>query len=495
MIFKFLKSNFWIIFILAIGLFLRLYKPLDFYIYSHDGDLASWIVKDVVVNHHFRLIGQETSVQGVFIGPLFYYLLIPFYLIGKMDPLGGVVLSALIGAFAVFSFYWVLTEVFDKRVGLVAAFIYSLSFYTILTDREVVPTTPAMLWSVWFFYSLYLLYKGKQKAGFILSAIMISLVWHINLALILLTPLLPVSLLLGKVKINFKSLFLGLVVLIITSSPFLIFEIRHNFQQTKAIITSVTTNKNYIPGTSTGINKFERVVTLVSKNVSGLLWGDLPGVSHLVAFYFLIGIFIFLLIKKILPVRLGIIFFCWQALYFLFFSVNSLNLSEYYLNGMNVIWIGVLAVFLAYLLNQKKLKILGLVLFFGFTYWNLYRLFIYKPNQIGYRQKKEIVHYIKMDAQSHGYPCIAISYITKPGYDLGYRYFFWLENMHVNQPWSGSPVYSIVFPLSKVNSFDKSFGALGLVLPDYKKYVAGKVKYSCSGANSNLTDPLFGYTE
>lgn len=495
MIFKFLKSNYWVILILAVGLFLRLYKPLDFYIYNHDGDLASWIVKDVVVNHHFRLIGQETSVHGVFIGALFYYLLIPFYLIGKMDPLGGIVLSTLIGTFAIFSFYWVFTKIFNKKVGLVAALIYCLSFYTVLTDREVVPTTPAMLWSAWFLYCAYLLYKGEQKKGFILSAIMISLIWQINLALILLIPLLLISLVLGKVKINFKSLLLGAVVLIITSSPFLLFETRHNFQQTRAIIASVTTNRNYIPGTSTGINKFERVMTLASKNISGLLWGDLAGVSHMVAFYLLIGIFIFLVIKKALPVHLGIIFFCWQALYFIFFTINSLNLSEYYLNGMNVIWIGVLAVFLAYLIEQKRLRILGLVLILGFAYWNLYRFFIYRLNQIGYRQKKELVHYIKVDAQNHGYPCIAISYITNPGYDLGYRYFFWLEDMHVNQPWSNSPVYSIVFPLSKVDSFDKSFGALGLVLPDYKRYFSEKVKFSCSGANSNLTDPLFGYTE
>lgn len=495
MIFKFLKSNYWVILILAVGLFLRLYKPLDFYIYNHDGDLASWIVKDVVVNHHFRLIGQETSVHGVFIGPLFYYLLIPFYLLGRMDPFGGVFLSALIGIFTIFSFYWVFTKIFNRKVGFVSAIIYSLSFYTVLTDRDVVPTTPAMLWSVWFLYCTHLLYKGEQKKGFILSAIMISLIWHINLALLLLTPLLLVSLVLGKVKINLKILLLGAIVLIITSSPFLLFETRHNFQQTKAIIASVTTNRNYIPGTSTGINKFERVITLSSKNISGLLWGDLTNVSHMVAFYLLIGIFVFLVIKKVLPVHLAIIFFCWQALYFIFFTINSLNLSEYYLNGMNVIWIEILAIFFVYLLNNKKLKILGLVLVLGFAYWNLYRFFIYKPNQIGYRQKKELVHYIKVDAEKHGYPCVAVSYITSPGYDLGYRYFFWLENMHVNQSWSRSPVYSIVFPLAKVSRIDKSFGVLGLVLPDYERYSQDKVKISCSGQNSNLTDPLFGYTE
>ena len=67
--------------------------------------------------------------------------------------------------------------------------------------------------------------------------------------------------------------------------------------------------------------------------------------------------------------------------------------------------------------------------------------------------------------------------------------------MHVNRPVSGSPVYSIVFPHDKVNRLDKFFGALGLVLPDYGKYTKEEIEKSCSGANSNLTEPMFGYTE
>ena len=67
--------------------------------------------------------------------------------------------------------------------------------------------------------------------------------------------------------------------------------------------------------------------------------------------------------------------------------------------------------------------------------------------------------------------------------------------MHVNRPVSGSPVYSIVFPHSMVDKIDKSFGSLGLIYPDYSRYNENDVNQSCQGANSNLTDPMFGYTE
>jgi hypothetical protein len=115
-------------------------------------------------------------------------------------------------------------------------------------------------------------------------------------------------------------------------------------------------------------------------------------------------------------------------------------------------------------------------------------------NRSGYVERKAIVAEIARDAGVHNYPCISISYITKPGFNFGYRYLFYNEGLHVNNPVSGSPIYTIVFPLSIVDKFDNNFGALGLIYPDYEKYNIDDVYKSCSGANSNLTDPMFGFT-
>src|SRR3989304_8690751 len=84
-----LRRNCLILIILILGLFLRLYKAQELFLYGHDHDLAGWFVRDVVENMHFRLIGQDTSTQGIFIGPVYYYLLVPFYLLSGMDPIGG----------------------------------------------------------------------------------------------------------------------------------------------------------------------------------------------------------------------------------------------------------------------------------------------------------------------------------------------------------------------------------------------------------------------
>ena len=67
--------------------------------------------------------------------------------------------------------------------------------------------------------------------------------------------------------------------------------------------------------------------------------------------------------------------------------------------------------------------------------------------------------------------------------------------MHVNRPISLSPVYTIVYPHSLVDRIDEGFGSLGLIYPEYGRYNEAEVEKTCQGENSNLTDPVFGYTQ
>lgn len=491
---KFSKENIFLIFIILIGLLLRLYKPLELFMYAHDQDLAGWIVKDILFEKHFRLIGQETSIQGVFIGPLFYYLLVPFYLLTRMNPVAEIFLSIIIGTLAIYSFYWVFRKIFNKGVGLIGSFIYAVSFLAVFTDRDIAPTTPVMLWSVWYLYSIYLILKGKQKPGFILAGLLMGLVWNFNLALLIISPLVLISFLLSKSGLKLKYVLMGVGILFFTSLPLVTFELKHGFIQTRAIVASLTTDKTYISQTGKGFAKLDRVLQLSYKNTRDLFLGPMRRVPTGFTFYTLILIFVFLSVKKIISRDTALLMLVWQATYLTFFTLNSINVSEYYLNGMNVIWILIFSLGIEYLFRENKFRKIGAFALIVFFIINVYRILRVVVNKSGYVERRAIVKEIKEDSLKHNYPCVSVSYITDPGYNLGYRYLFWLEKMHVNQPKSQSPVYSIVFPHSKVDRIDKSFGALGLIYPDYRKYSDTKVKESCQGENSNLTDPMFGFT-
>jgi 4-amino-4-deoxy-L-arabinose transferase-like glycosyltransferase len=488
---KFLKKNWIILIILLVGLFLRIYNYKELFLYTHDQDLAGWFVKDVVVNHHLRLIGQETSTEGIFIGAFFYYLLIPFYLLFGMDPIGGVFLVLLIGLFTIWSFYFVFGKVFSKDVGLIAALLYSVSFYTVFNDREIVPTMPVILWTVWFLWGIFLLLKGKQKFAYPFLGVLFALTWHLNVALVLLIPVVILAQFLSNKRMRLRYAFNGLVMLVLVSLPFIIFELRHNFVQTRSLIAAFTTNQQDIVS---GSEKFTRTLLLFSKDIHNLLWGDIARFGYNVDLILFIAVFILLAYKKIIGRKIQLVFGMWIITYVVFFSLYSKRLSEYYLNGVVVIFIGIFSLFLAWLIKHRGRKLLGFFAIMALVLINLTRFFKIPVNRSGYVERQEITKYIEKDARDHGFPCVSVSYITDPGYDRGYRYFLWLNKVKVKPISDNVPVYTIVYPQKPVFKTDRDFGAIGLIEPEYDKYNRQTVEKSCVGDDFNLIDPMIGFT-
>ncbi|MBP9758779.1 glycosyltransferase family 39 protein [Candidatus Dojkabacteria bacterium] len=490
----FKNQKYILIAILILSFVFRIYNFKSFYVFSHDQDLASWIIKDIVVNGHNRLIGQETSSQGVFIGALYYYMQIPFYILSNMNPMGAIFMSIILGVFTTFSIYFVFSRLANTKVGLIGSFIHAVSALIVFTDREVAPTMPVVLWTVWYLYGLHLIYKDKYLNGFVLVGLLVGLIWHLNLALVLLLPLVLIAFLFSSKKINYKAIVIGLAVLFVTSLPLILFEYKHNFSQTKAVYLSLTTEKDLRVSSSKGYPKFDRVMQLVNKNTIGI-FSNYNFVRPSLITAILIISLIYLVKAKKINRFLGVTFSFWLILYIAFFTLNSLNPSEYYFNGMNIVWMFIASSVLSELVSSKKLRKYFYILATLFLVTNINFILRFNTDKKGYVEKMALVTHINEDRIKNGYPCISISYITKPGYDLGYRYLFWLNNMHVNNPISNSPVYTIVYPHSLVDKIDNSFGSLGLIYPDYSMYNSKDIETSCGGANSNLTDPMFGYTE
>jgi len=307
------------------------------------------------------------------------------------------------------------------------------------------------------------------------------------LGLIILASLAPAAFLMSK-KRDWKAFFWGIGSALVVSLPLVLFEVKHGFGQVKAI-------SNSLSGGAGGAlyDKYDRVMQLTVKNVYRLFGTDVLPIDQKLIFGGLLLLLVLLVYMKAIEWRLGVVVGMWIGIYIGFFTFNSINLSEYYLNGMVPAYLSVVGIGLAELF--KRARWLGWILVGLFIVVNVNKFMSIDVNRSGYLERRAIVIEIKRDAEIHNYPCLAVSYITKPGYELGYRYLFRVEGMHVNQPSSGSPVYTIVFPHSMVDQIDKSIGALGLIYPDYEKYTNEGVAESCSGENANLTDPMFGYLD
>lgn len=485
---------FLLILLIALGLFFRAYDVIGTADFGHDADLYSWIVKDIVVNGHLRLAGQETSAPGIFIGPLFYYLLVPFYLLLNMDPVAAHIPITIFGILTVISYFFVFSKLFNTKVGFFVSFLYAVLISTaVWFDRRLAPSTPTNLWTIWYFYTVVMLSRGNFKVLPILG-ILIGLIWHIHIALLPSLIALPFAFLVAK-RIPDKSQIRNfLIVLFISSIPLIIFELKHNFQQTINMVQNFTA---YREGAK-GLYKFEVVINMIVKNINSLFFAPQSfKATNTILFPLIILLSGFLAVKKKLIGKRELLpLYVWILGVIIFFGVSSSPVSEYYFTNIEVIFLA-FAGFLLYILYQSKNlgKILVISLLSLIALKNAYFLVTQNFYHKGYMEKKAVVNFIYNDAKARNFPCFSINYITSPGENVGFRYFLYLKNAKLGVPGRGSPVYSIVIPdeyaLSEVKV---KYGHIGII-PPQETASEQTIKEACSGANTNLTDPMLGYVE
>lgn len=487
------KTIFILIAILLIGLFFRTYKLVERFGFGHDADLYSWIVKDIVIDKHIRLIGQITSTDGIFIGPLFYYSLIPFYLLFNMDSIGSAYFPIVIAMLTIVSYYFVFTKLFNKVVGIAAAFLHAVSWSTIGYDRWMVPTITTKPWAIWYLYTLIQISRGNFQI-LPLLAILIALIWHVHLALLPTLLAVPVAFFISKKLPSLKQIFLSFATFMLASAPLIIFEIKHNFIQLRSLIGAFFLKQEG----GEGWYKFQVVIDKISENTSTFLLAPIspPEAVKIPLTLIFILLTLWLVKAKLCKFKEVVVLLSWIFGVVAYFTLSSIILSEYYFTNLEIIFM-LIAALIFY--GIFKSNIFGKYLVFSILALlfirNLYLYITGDPYHVGYVERKAIAEYITWDAKEKSFPCVAINYITMPGENVGFRYFFYINNLKLAPPSDKVPVYSIVFPYEwSKNEISRSFGHMG-VIPPAKIPPKEKLEYDCSGANTNLTDSMFGFVE
>jgi len=486
----FKKYFFALLFVVILGIFFRTYNFERGFSFAQDQDLYSLIAKDIVVDRHMRLVGQMTSVDGVFIGSMYYYLMAITYSFFNMNPMSAILPLTLIGIFNILSIFWISKRFYGKKVALIAATISSISFGMAYYERWSVPTQPTISWCLWFMFVVLEFCRGRLKHLW-LYAVLVALTWQVHIALLPILPIPIVSYFLSKgrlrekiKKVSPKNIFLALGIFFLVSSPFWIFEIKHNFSQIRSVVAATTRGGYEGP---VGMQKFYKVLDASGREIQQrLLFGWKVVLVNWV--WLLIPMMIvFLGVKKKLLLA-EIISFCLWFFLIMLAQFSSKNVvSEYYFTNMLPILIVLFSLSL-WFLRKELLYILGLGYFLINLGWLLTRSDIYDS----YFYRMRIVEDIKADILENSYPCIAINYIADPGFGVGFRYLMWYSGIRVIKASDKVPVYDIVIPWQvSGDEIDLREGCFGLIKPKNKILVDPAV---CQDIRYKL-DPLLGYTE
>ncbi|MCL5091122.1 MAG: glycosyltransferase family 39 protein, partial [Patescibacteria group bacterium] len=341
--------------------------PQNIY-FGYDQSRDATVSQEIYKNHDLKIIGPSAGKDGLFHGPLYWYLIGPLYLFSRGNPAYVLGFISLINAAGVFLIYFLAKKIFGEKVGLCSALLYAFSFSESQYALYFANPAPAVLSMMIFYLGWAILIFQKKPLAWILVGLGLGLSIQFEFFLIYLFSsaiILPLVFW-PEVKQGLKPkyLFLGFLSLFLTMFSFILAEVKYGFRTTRTLLSV------FLPKTEVGIK-------LPTSSFLGRLGMEIyydvfnfwPSLREISAFALILTI-VFLAIKVKTLRKAFIFILIWiVSNYFLdFFGPPQL----YYVGiGLAIPVIFLLAYFLTILWQKQKFFSLALLVLFIFANLNL----------------------------------------------------------------------------------------------------------------------------
>lgn len=237
-----------IIVILLLGAFFRLYRINEYMTFLGDEGRDVLVVKRMIVDHKFTLLGPITSVGSMYMGPIYYYFMAPFLWAWRFDPVGPAIMVAFFSVATIFIIYKLGSDFFHPAVGLISAFLYTISPLAITSGRSSWNPNIVPFFAVALIYSLMQVIVRRKYHWLILTGLSLGVLLQLHYVTFLFLPVIAVSLFLIRFRIPLVNYFTAFLALLISYSPFLLFELRHQFVNTQAVIRFIFQQNSSVKG-------------------------------------------------------------------------------------------------------------------------------------------------------------------------------------------------------------------------------------------------------
>lgn len=396
-------------------------------VFGFDQGREYLMTQDIVDNKNLRLIGTPlgagaAGLQGIFHGPVYYYLLGVPYILFNGNPAGGTVLMFVIGVLSLLASYFLGKDMFGKIGGLLTMALVGMSPLFISQSRFLWSPYPSTLFILLAFYFIF--HIKKSSLNIFLAAFFSVFIYNFELAIavpLAFTLLIYVIYLFRFRLIKYVYLFAGFIVGLL---PMILFEVRHSFMAVNGMISYLTSSKSdekfeFVPHFLDHLNAFGNHLVASFPYVY---------IFHIVLFIILFFPFFFLLTKEknknlkhflIFLITLPVINFA-----ILLFLRNAVY--HYYLYHLTVIYI---IVFVFILLRSGKFKLLRvgailLLIAFAISFLITYtKSSLYDINDYGgtakLKGKVDAIDYIFNDAKGERFGLFVFS---PPVYTYPYDY-------------------------------------------------------------------------
>lgn len=237
-----------LVFTLAFFLRTHLFFQGDFY-YLVDQSRDLLLTESIVQDHKLTLIGPRTGIGGIFHGPLWIYMITPFFATAQGDPFWTLVpLFTLISMAIVVTGFVVGAKLYGKWMGLLFAFFLSISAPLVETVPFTTNAQVTPLVFLLYLFSIIQYLRGKENyLIFALFFIGLGIQFESAFA-VLWIPLTLIALILRKKFPKIKTLVFGIGAFVLAVSTFILFDVRHQFLMTSAAFRLLFTPTKPLPG-------------------------------------------------------------------------------------------------------------------------------------------------------------------------------------------------------------------------------------------------------
>ncbi len=402
-----------IVAILATAAFVRLYKIDQYMTFLGDEGRDVAVVRDMLLGRKFTLIGPGTSIGNMYLGPLYYYLLLIPLSLSQFSPVGPAVMVALFGVATVALLWWIGRQWFGRTPALLISTLYSLSPTVITYSRSSWNPNIMPFFALLAMYGIWKVWRLGCWRWLIITAVSLAFVLNSHYLGLLLFP--PIALFIILAYQKFKNsktnfyLLTSLFIFLSLMSPLLWFDLRHDWINTRAVAAFFTDRQ-----TTVNIKAYKALPHLwpiwKDINTSLLTAKNIP-VGTTAAGLLIIGI-VYLI--KLRPSRDFWFTAAWIGAGLVGLGLYKQHIYDHYYGFLFP------APFLLLGFIFEKVKkwawlIVGVLLFVNISNSPLR----YPPNnQLAHTRK--IAKFIS--DQSSGHP-FNLALLAKRNYDMGYRYF------------------------------------------------------------------------
>ncbi len=232
---RFFREKILIAGILIVGAIVRFYRMRDYLVFLGDEGRDVLVVKRIIVDHIFTMLGPVTSVGGMFLGPIYYYMMTPFLWLFHFDPVGPAIMVGCLSLITIYLLYRLGREFLNPATGIIAALLYATSPLVIIYSRSSWNPNAVPLFALLIIYGLLKSFVNRQWQWLFVVGLSFGVILQLHYLALLFSGVFILLPIIFRIKINLRHLghfFLGVI---ITFSPFIFFELRHGFPNTNTI--------------------------------------------------------------------------------------------------------------------------------------------------------------------------------------------------------------------------------------------------------------------